>query len=75
MKASARLRAARELKKRGVRDVSRKIHYDPSYLSRVERGLQRPSVSFLLALARELDLDDIADALDLVIDEEHQEHR
>jgi transcriptional regulator with XRE-family HTH domain len=46
--------------------VADAIHYDPAYLSRVERGLQRPSVDFLRAVARELGLREIADAIERV---------
>jgi transcriptional regulator with XRE-family HTH domain len=41
--------------------------YDPSYLSRVERGIQRPSVEFLRRVARELGLKDAADAIDRLV--------
>ena len=62
----ARLRAVREAQGRTQADVAAAIRYDQSYLSRVERGLQRPSVDFLRALSRELGLKDIAEAIDRV---------
>lgn len=63
-KSSGRLRLARELTGRSQRAVAEKIGYDTGYLSRVERGLQRPTVDFLAKLLRELGHKDVADGIE-----------
>lgn len=54
----------RQAQGKSLRDVSRATHYDKGYISRVERGLQRPTVDFLKAMARELGLRDIAEGIE-----------
>ena len=63
--SSQRLRAVREAQGRSLRSVAREAGVDPSYLSRVERGLRRPSVPFLQAVGRALGLRNLVGALDL----------
>jgi len=58
------LRAVREAQGRGLREVARGAGVDPSYLSRVERGLDGVTVATLHALARELRLDELARLLE-----------
>ncbi len=41
-----------------VRELARRTHYDPAYISRALRDLQRPSEALLRALADALDLSD-----------------
>jgi hypothetical protein len=43
-KSPARLREVREAQGRSLRSVAKEAGMDPASLSRVERGLQRPSV-------------------------------
>jgi hypothetical protein len=38
--------------------------FDKGYISKVERGLQRPSIDFLTAAARELGLKDVQEVLE-----------
>jgi transcriptional regulator with XRE-family HTH domain len=59
-----RLRAVREAQGKGLRATARKAEIDPAYLSRIERGLQRPSLPVLLAILRELDLKDPASVIE-----------
>jgi transcriptional regulator with XRE-family HTH domain len=42
---------------------------DPAYLSRIERGIQKPSLNALLAILRALELKDSAAAITRVLDE------
>lgn len=59
-----RLRAVREAQGRSLEDVARATGYDKGYISRVERGLQRPTVDFLRIVLRELNQDLAADAIE-----------
>jgi hypothetical protein len=43
--------------------MERTTGYDKGYLSKVERGIQRPSIDLLVAVARELGLKDVSEAL------------
>jgi transcriptional regulator with XRE-family HTH domain len=63
----SRLRTVREAQGKTLRAVARKAKVDPTYLSRVERGLQRPSIEFLYAVAGALGLKNVTDALDAVL--------
>jgi transcriptional regulator with XRE-family HTH domain len=53
---AARLRAIREGQGRGLRATAREAGIDPSRLSKLERGLLRPSLGELVRLGRVLDL-------------------
>lgn len=61
----SRLRAAREIQGRGLRDVAREAGVDHAYLSRVERGLQRPTVDLLVRVGRVLELDEMVRQIEL----------
>lgn len=50
----ARLRAAREGRKLGLRELARKLGMSASALSQIETGKSRPSMTTLFSLAREL---------------------
>jgi transcriptional regulator with XRE-family HTH domain len=62
-----RLRAVREAKGLTLREVARRVGTDPTNLSRIERGLRRPTVPLLLRLSRALDLDSVADAIERLL--------
>jgi transcriptional regulator with XRE-family HTH domain len=51
-----RLRAARTARKLSLRGLADRLGVSPSLISQVERGLAKPSVSTLYAMARELDV-------------------
>jgi XRE family transcriptional regulator, regulator of sulfur utilization len=59
----ARLRALREAQGKSLNDMERATGFDKGYLSKVERGLQRPSIDLLAAVARELGLKDVSETL------------
>lgn len=61
-----RLRAVREAHGLSLRHVARMAGVDPGYLSRVERGLQRPSLPLLLGVCRALGLKDTVAAIERV---------
>lgn len=61
-----RLRAVRQSQGKSLRDVETRVGFDRGYISKVERGLRRPSVTFLKAYASELGLKDVAEAIDRV---------
>lgn len=63
----SRLRTVREAQGKTLRAVARKAKVDPTYLSRVERGLRRPTVEFLYAVSGALGLKNVTDALDAVL--------
>ena len=46
-----------------MREVARRAELDPAHLSRVERGLVRPSLRTLAKLARVLELRELAKLL------------
>lgn len=54
-----RLRAVREVQGKSLRAVARAAEADPAYLSKVERGLLRPSVDLLIRLGHVLDIEDL----------------
>ena len=62
--SSSRFRAVREAQGRSLGDLSAATGYDKAYISRVERGLQRPTVDFLRIVARELGLKQVADGIE-----------
>jgi transcriptional regulator with XRE-family HTH domain len=64
--ARLRLRVVRETQGKSLRDVEATTGFDRGYISKVERGLVRPSVDFLSVYARELGLTDVAEAIDRV---------
>lgn len=45
--------------------MEQRTGYDRAYISRVERGLQRPSVEFLRVVCRELGLRDAVRTIEL----------
>jgi len=51
-----RLRSARTARGQSLRSLAEHVGVSPSLISQVERGLARPSVNTLYALARELDV-------------------
>jgi transcriptional regulator with XRE-family HTH domain len=51
-----RLRSARTARGQSLRSLAERVGVSPSLISQVERGLARPSVNTLYALARELDV-------------------
>jgi transcriptional regulator with XRE-family HTH domain len=51
-----RLRAARTARKLSLRGLADRLGVSPSLISQVERGIARPSVNTLYAMARELDV-------------------
>ena len=51
-----RLRAARTARKLSLRGLADRLGVSPSLISQVERGLAKPSVNTLYAMARELDV-------------------
>jgi transcriptional regulator with XRE-family HTH domain len=53
----------REAQGKSLNDMERATGFDKGYLSKVERGIQRPSIDLLVALARELGLKDVSEAL------------
>jgi transcriptional regulator with XRE-family HTH domain len=63
----SRLRAVRLAQNKTLRAVARQAKVDAAYLSKVERGLQRPSVDFLFAVSRVLGLKNVTDALSAVL--------
>jgi tetratricopeptide (TPR) repeat protein len=52
------IKAAMARKAVSVREIARRTHYDPAYVSRALRGLQRPSDALLRALTNALELSD-----------------
>lgn len=52
----SRLRAARESRNIGVRELARRIGVSPSLISQIETGKSDPSVNTLTAIANELDV-------------------
>jgi transcriptional regulator with XRE-family HTH domain len=57
------LRAVRTARGLSLREVARRAELDPAHLSRVERGLVRPSLRTLAKLARVLELRELAKLL------------
>lgn len=60
-----RLRSVREAQGRSVRSLAREAGIDPTHLSRIERGLRRPSVEVLVTLGKALGLKNLVDTLEL----------
>jgi transcriptional regulator with XRE-family HTH domain len=60
----SRLRVLREAQGKSLNDMQRATGFDKAYISKVERGLQRPSIDLLRAIAHELGLKDISEALE-----------
>jgi transcriptional regulator with XRE-family HTH domain len=54
--AGHRFRAAREIRGLSQRALGEETGFDQAYISRVERGLERPSVDFLVRVGRALGL-------------------
>jgi transcriptional regulator with XRE-family HTH domain len=63
-KTSGRLRAVREAKGESLDAVSEAADLDKGQLSRIERGLQRPTVEVLARLCRVLGLRNEADTIE-----------
>jgi transcriptional regulator with XRE-family HTH domain len=60
-----RLRAVREAQRRGLRATARLVPMDPSRLSKIERGLERPTVDELVGLGKILGLRDLVETIGL----------
>jgi len=60
----SRLRVLREAQGKSLAHMERRTGFDKGYISKVERGLQRPSIDFLQAAARELGLRDVSEVLE-----------
>lgn len=41
------------------RELARRINIDNSYISRIEKGQEKPSINFILKISKELNLDSI----------------
>lgn len=54
----------REAQGKSLRELAKRTGYDKAYISRVERGLQRPTVDFLRTIGRELGLRDLVDVIE-----------
>jgi hypothetical protein len=63
-RGGSRLRAVREAQGKSLNDMQRATGFDKGYISKVERGLRRPSIDFLQAAARDLGLKDVAEVLE-----------
>ena len=63
-----RLREARTLKGLGLREAAGLAGVDPAYLSRIERGLQVPSMGVVYRLAEVLEIRPVKDAIDLIFE-------
>lgn len=61
---ATRLRAVREAQGLSLKALARITGFDMAYISRVERGLQRPTVDYLRIVGRALGLKDLADAIE-----------
>jgi transcriptional regulator with XRE-family HTH domain len=61
----ARLRAIREGQGKGLRATARVANIDPANLSRIERGLQQPSLDALVRIGRALGLKNLVDTIEL----------
>ncbi len=58
------LRRVRERTGLSLRDVAHRARVDPGQLSRIERGLQRPTIPFLIAVGDALGLEDLVATLE-----------
>lgn len=67
--SGARLRATREAQGRSLRAVAREAKIDASNLSRIERGIQRPSLDALVRIGQALGLRNVVDAIELFVDD------
>jgi transcriptional regulator with XRE-family HTH domain len=68
--SGARLRAIREGQGKGLRATAREAKIDPANLSRIERGLQRPSLEALVRIGRALGLRNLVDTIGLFVEED-----
>jgi transcriptional regulator with XRE-family HTH domain len=66
----SRLGAVREAQGKGLRETAREARIDAAYLSRVERGLQRPSLRVLVAILQALELRENASAIERIWEQE-----
>jgi transcriptional regulator with XRE-family HTH domain len=66
--SKSRLRAVREAKGYSQRQLSAKSGVDIGFISRIERGIQRPSIDTLMSLAKALDLKNVVQALQILED-------
>jgi transcriptional regulator with XRE-family HTH domain len=64
-KSPSRLREVREAQGRSLRSVAKEARIDPASLSRLERGLQRPSVDALMRVGKVLGLRNLTETLAL----------
>jgi transcriptional regulator with XRE-family HTH domain len=58
-----RLRAIREAKGLSIRELEERTGIDRAYISRVENGLQRPSLDFLGRVSKALGLSELTSAV------------
>jgi transcriptional regulator with XRE-family HTH domain len=63
-----RLRATREAQGKSLRQLSRETGIDPANLSRIERGLQRPSLEALVRIGQALGLRNLVDTIGLFVE-------
>jgi transcriptional regulator with XRE-family HTH domain len=64
MNAAGRLRAVREAQGKSLDHLAAATKVDKGQLSRIERGLQRPSLPVLVRILRGLDLRKEADTIE-----------
>jgi transcriptional regulator with XRE-family HTH domain len=64
-----RLRATREAQGKSLRAVARESGVDASNLSRIERGLQRPSLDALVRIGRVLGLRNLVETIGLFVED------
>jgi transcriptional regulator with XRE-family HTH domain len=64
-----RLRATREAQGKSLRQLARESEIDPANLSRIERGIQRPSVETLRRIGLALGLKNLVGTLDLFVED------
>jgi transcriptional regulator with XRE-family HTH domain len=60
-----KIRAVREARGLGLRQLAREASVDPARLSRIERLLERPTVDELRRIGRVLDLKNVVATIDL----------
>ena len=63
VKPTPPLRAVREFRGMSLRELARKARLDPTFLGRVERGEEGPSIASLERIARVLGERELADRL------------
>ncbi len=64
-------RSHRESLGLGLREAARRAELDPGYLSRIERGLRKPSLTTMVRLAAVLGMRDLARLLEPYLSSNH----